>query len=220
MKCFLIVSLLAATHLSYSQSSYYETDYRVFCGGLALGSNITQVDGDNYKGYHNAGVNAGGVLFARLSEHTMAGIELLYVEKGSRGGAQRSVIPGIWLQHYKIKTEYAEIPVQFYYMDRKWNHFGAGFAYGRLVNTTEIVESKPAYDFRVEEYSFKKHELSFLIGGSLCLWKGLFANARFQYSLVEARGASPEGISWHGQYNNVWTFRLMYILGKDPKPGY
>ncbi|WP_276134927.1 outer membrane beta-barrel protein [Polluticoccus soli] len=209
----LLLSLVATPLLGHSQSSYYLEEQRTFYGGLAAGTNITQVDGDNYKGYYNFGLNAGGVLYMRLSDRILGSMEMLYVQKGARGGINNSTIPGITLLNYRIRTDYAEVPVQVYYHDKHLNHFGAGFAYARLINTIEEVESKPVYDFHTEDYPFKKHDISFLIGGSVHLWKGFFAIARFQYSIIEARGLTPNGIAWHGQYHNVCTFRLMYLFG-------
>jgi hypothetical protein len=152
-------------------------------------------------------------MYMRLSDRVIGSMEMLYVQKGSRGGARWSTIPDVNLLSYRIRTDYAEIPLQLFYHDNNLNHIGAGFAYARLINTIEKVKSQPEYDFNTEDYPFKKQDISFLIGGSLHLWKGFFANARFQYSIIEARGMTPEGISWVGQYNNVWTFRLMYLLG-------
>jgi hypothetical protein len=209
----LVLLCFLAYDNGYTQPGYYLEDQRTFYGGLVAGTNITQVDGDGYNGYHNLGWNAGGVMYMRLSERIIGSMEMLYVQKGCRGGSRESLVKGVNILDSRIRTDYAEVPLQVYYHDKHLNHVGAGFAYARHINTIEKVESQPHHDFRTEDYPFKKQDISFLIGGSLHLWKGFFANARFQYSIIEARGMTPEGISWMGQYNNVWTFRLMYLFG-------
>ena len=51
----------------FANAQYYEPT-RLFYGGLIGGFNFSQVDGDNFAGYHKAGFNVGGVLYLKLAE--------------------------------------------------------------------------------------------------------------------------------------------------------
>jgi len=63
---FSIVLAFLFTSSAHAQK-YYEDDYRTFFGGLLLGTNFSQVDGDNYAGYNKTGLNVGGIMYARLN---------------------------------------------------------------------------------------------------------------------------------------------------------
>jgi hypothetical protein len=55
------------------------------------------------------------------------------------------------------------------------------------------------------------------VGGSLKLVKGLHLNLRFQYSLLPVRKTIYPELGRAEQYNNVWTFRLVYLFGTEDK---
>jgi hypothetical protein len=194
---------------------------RVFYGGLIAGANFAQVDGDYFAGYHKIGLNAGGIMYAQLAKHVALSLEILYVQKGSRSiydqvsPYNRSVI----IKNYSIAANYAEIPLMINYFDKRKSHFGIGVSYGRLVNSKEVVASKvdtsktiDNLDFNIL-YPFKKDAFDFVAGAELHLWKGLFMNVRFQYSLVPIRShLPPPTYARAEQYSNVWAVRFMYLL--------
>lgn len=201
--------------------SYYEEVPRTFYGGLIVGANFTQLDGDNYAGYHKVGINAGGIVYTRFDEHFAASIEILYSQKGARGHKEQQGPSGAYIKSYDVRLNYAEVPLQLCYFDRRKSHFGAGLSISRLVSVKETGDALliPApVDF--DKYPFKKMDYNFIIGGSLHLIKGLFLNARFQYSLVPVRKGDvqagtgvPPFFSGRGeQYNNMWTVRVMYLF--------
>ena len=197
-------------------SDYYEEVPRTFYGGLVVGANFTQVDGDNYAGYHRVGINAGGIVYTKFDEHIAASIEILYSQKGSRGHFDIQNANGHIVSGYKLKLNYAEVPLQLCYFDRRRSHFGAGISIARLVNYTEegSLNGIPSTDF--DKYPMKKMDYNFIIGGNLHIWQGLFLNARFQYSLVPVRKGTgsvpPEFAGRNEQYNNMWTVRVMYLF--------
>ena len=39
--------------------SYYKDDERTFYGGISFGAVFSQLDGDNFAGYHNIGLTGG-----------------------------------------------------------------------------------------------------------------------------------------------------------------
>ncbi len=209
----LSLSLKAAAQ---NPADYYEEVPRTFYGGLVAGANFTQVDGDNYAGYHRVGINAGGIVYTKFDEHFAASIEILYSQKGSRGhhaqeNGNHNIVDG-----YKLQLNYAEVPLQLCYFDRRRSHFGAGLSIARLVSVKEegTLNGVTYTDF--DKFPVKKMDYNFIIGGNLHLWQGLFLNVRFQYSLVPIRKGTdnvpPEFSGRAEQYNNMWTVRLMYLF--------
>lgn len=208
------MGLLLNSSMAVAQGSFYEERHHTFYGALIIGGAFSQVDGDNYKGYHKAGLQAGGGVYTFLGERMFAGMEILYTQKGSKGYLNTTGVPGITLQKYTIVLNYAEIPIQLYYKDNHWNHFGLGLTYSRLVNGDERMETYPGHNFNQEQFPFKKNDLSFTSSANICVWKGLFLSLRFQYSLVPVRDEVPYGLGRYGQYNNSCMARVMYVFGK------
>lgn len=210
--------LLAPATRAQNPDSYYEETPRTFYGGLLAGANFTQLDGDNYAGYHKVGLNLGGIVYTRLDEHLAASIEILYSQKGAHSNREQMVNNG-YIFNYDVRLNYAEVPLQLNYFDRRRSHFGAGIAIARLVSVKEEGRAiTPGTTVKFEDYPFRKMDYNFVIGGSLHLWKGLFFNARFQYSLLPVRKGTignelPPFFAGRGeQYNNVWTVRMMYLF--------
>lgn len=218
----LVTALLTATLQVFAQNpgDYYDVAPRIFYGGLVAGANFTQLDGDNYAGYHKVGLNLGGIMYARFDEHIAASIEILFSQKGAHGHKEQEVA-GAYIQSYDVTLNYAEVPLQLCYFDRRKSHFGAGFSIARLVTVDEKGSGRAAggaLNVNFDDYPFRKMDYNFIIGGSLHIWQGLFLNARFQYSLRPVRKGTigqelPPYFSGRGeQYNNMWTVRVMYLF--------
>lgn len=194
-------------------SDYYIDDPRTFYGGLLLGTNLSQVDGDSYAGYHKAGLNVGGIVYAHLAEKLAASLEILFSQKGSRGHKEQISGAANLITRYRIDLNYAEIPLQINYFDRRKSHFGGGLSYSHLISSKEVIETNPPDPNIVSmNFPFRKSDLNFVLGGNLHLIKGLFLNLRFQYSLISIRKDIPPGYGRAEQFNNMWTVRLMYLF--------
>ena len=203
-------------HKASAQSSYYEEDPRTFYAGPVLGGNFTQVDGDNYAGYHKVGLNVGGIVYAHLAEKLAASVEILYVQKGARSNiTKESAIKGIIIEKYNLNLDYAEVPIQLNYFDKRKSHFGAGISYSQLVAMKETAEVSPKSivvpDFEVA-YPVKKMDINFIMTGNLHLYKGLFLGLRFQYSVIPIRTNVAPGYGRTQQFNNIFSLRLMYLF--------
>jgi hypothetical protein len=198
----------------------YLPEKRVFYGGLIVGANFAQVDGDYFAGYDKIGLNAGGIAYAQLAKHVALSLEILYSQKGSKsnqGGEPSPNNTAIYIYKYGINVNYAEIPVMINYFDKRRSHFGIGVSYARLVNSSESIQVDSSgiaktLNFNIN-YPFKKDAFDFLAGVELHLVKGLFMNIRFQYSMIPIRTQlPPPDYARANQYSNLWTVRLMYLL--------
>jgi hypothetical protein len=199
-------------------ASYYEEVPRTFFGGLIAGANFTQVDGDRFAGYHKIGLNAGAIVYANLAPHLAGSIEILFSQKGARAHkAQESASRAFVITKYNINLNYAEVPLMLNYFDRHKSNIGAGLSIARLINATEKAEQgqalPPIPDF--DQYPFRKMDYNFIVGGNLHCWKGIYLNARFQYSLRSIRDKQyqvPEYSGRSEQFSNMWTVRVMYLF--------
>lgn len=208
-----VFPFLHHTAKAQNPASYYVEDPRTFYGGVLAGTNLAQVDGDSYAGYHKAGLNIGGIVYTHLADKLAASLEILFSQKGSRGHKLQESGAGNLLTKYRIDLNYAEIPIQINYFDRRKSHFGGGFSYSHLINSKETIETNPPDPNLVDKnYPFRKSDLNLILGGNLHLVKGLFLNLRFQYSLISIRKDIPPGYGRAEQYNNMWTIRLMYLF--------
>lgn len=209
----LLLLLMTCTEFkTFAQSSFYLEDIRTFNGGIILGANFTQVDGDNYRGYRKVGLNTGGIVYMKLAEKLASSIEILYTQKGTRGHQiQESGLPGIYIKKYVSSLNYAEVPIQLNYYTRRQSHFGGGFSFGYLTTSSEVIETNNG-TITTDDYPFHKIDINFILSGNLHLYKGLFLNTRFQYSILPVRTKVVNGFGRPEQYNNVLALRLMYLF--------
>jgi hypothetical protein len=191
---------------------------RVFYGGVVIGANFAQVDGDYFAGYHKIGLNVGGIVYAQVAKHVALSLEILYSQKGSKSNLPEpsTTLVNTYITKYGINVNYAEIPVMINYFDKRKSHFGVGVSYGRLVSSSENLQIDSSnviksIDFN-NKYPFITNAFDVLAGFELHLWKGLFLNVRFQYSIVPIRTDIPPNYARAEQYNNLWVVRLMYLL--------
>ncbi len=193
------------------QPKYKEDKVGTFKAGLIVGANGAQVDGDGFAGYTKLGLNLGGRMMIVLHEHWQPGFELLYNQKGSQTTLETSIGP---LQ-YKYSLDYISIPLMMNYVDRRVQ-FTAGAAYNQLVKAK--VKDAGIDDPLIAE-GFKKVDISLLAGMTFYLDvnKHIAANARFEYSLMDAYAG---GLKFPGQDNSrlirqtnkLVTVRLMYMF--------
>ena len=187
---------------------------RLFYAGLIGGVNFSQVDGDNFAGYHKFGANIGGIGYLQLPKRFALSWEILYSKKGAKSDVVKySTIDSTLILKYDISTNYAEIPVMINYFDKHKSHFGLGISYSRLVSSSETVKTNVTNNIDLPKYPFEKNNFDLLAGAQLHLVKNFYLNVRFQYSIAPIRSSSPPGIArQQQQYNNMWTVRLMYLL--------
>jgi hypothetical protein len=212
-----ILIILILTSYNLQAQEYYIEDPHTFFGGVVAGANFSQVDGDNYAGYRKTGLNIGGIVYARFAKHVAGSLEILYAEKGSNSSTVKRTNSGTAdINSYNIKLNYAEIPVMINYFDKNKANFGLGLSYAQLISSAETATTTSAAlndTLHFERYPFKKNDINFIIGGSLRFFKGFYINLRFQYSILPVREDWNKEFGRANHYNNLWTFRIMYLFG-------
>ncbi|MDZ7879648.1 MAG: outer membrane beta-barrel protein [Saprospiraceae bacterium] len=110
-----------------------------FGGGVVLGFNAAQMDGDFAAGYHKVGLNVGLRGTTRLNDNGkwLLTTEMLLSQRGARTVDRDGANPD-----WKATLNYLEVPVLVSYLDWAQEegayykvHFTGGVSYGRLFST-------------------------------------------------------------------------------------
>jgi hypothetical protein len=158
-------------------------------------------------------------------------MELLFSMKGSRQKseypANDSVIDTVnYYDGYKLDLNYVEIPFLVHYTDKKVIAAGVGFSYGQRVGYKELEDHNNLSGWQEMDSSstYTNYDLSVLADVRIRVWKRLWLNGRFSYSMLPIRTrvfsvpATPTDLVWtRKQYNNVITLRLTYVFN-EPLP--
>jgi hypothetical protein len=186
-----------------------------FNGGIMVGGDVSQVDGDTYDGYHKWGYLGGGYVSLQISPHSSFQMELEYIQKGSRrvdtnnnGGTQ-----------YLLRLHYMEVPLLYQYTFKKRFYFEAGPAADINIGTLEErdgidVSGGGAVPFRAVTFTG-------IFGFGAYLTSHLRINLRSNYSLHSIRSINTASdyrrmLFEKGQYNNVISLSLLWdFKGKE-----
>ncbi len=216
-----MVGMLAPVVSGSAQSEYpFFNEERTFYGGLVLGGNLAQIDGDGFAGYRKIGLNAGAIVYWKFGEKVGSTLEILYSQKGSRGvSGVNSPYSGSSFAKYAINLNYIELPVLLQYFMSERYHVGIGASYNALINTEEYFKMPEKVTFPETTFPFNKYSVDLVLSGNMMIWQGLMINARYQYSLTPVRQAwnVPPGFngvslgSGH-QINNMLAIRLIYLF--------
>jgi hypothetical protein len=216
---FLFIALIFCPRAG-AQNGYYLEEPKVFSGGLVAGGNFTQVDGDTFYGYDKVGLNAGGVVYVRFSGNVGASMEIDYTQKGSRAEViSSSVALGTYVQKYFMNLNYVEVPITVHgktYVKSHLLYIEAGLSYAYLIKSSEWVQADPPVIVDPVLNRFNTTDFDYIVGMNLNLYKNLYLNGRYQYSILSIRPTDrvPIGYSYgnKGQFNNMFNLRLMYLF--------
>ncbi len=203
-------------------------------GGFSVGMNLTQVEFDAFRGFHKVGLSLGPMVSIPFSPNRnwSVSMELLYTQKGSNHTGSPDSLS------YKLKQDYAEVPIMIHFTDKKIVSAGVGFSYGQLINKKEIFnESSEGRDFYFSETQpgyvklanpMSNFEIAALAEVQIRLWANLWIGARVQRSITSNRSVlfsqslpanwddpSNSEISTEKQYNYLINFRLTWIFNQE-----
>ncbi len=203
MKSSFIIFFLFNCIILTAQIQHGEDDdeFRVFDVGLIAGFNASQVNGDYYSGFYKLGLNSGGIAHINFNTNWSLSFELLFSQKGSRSRPTPNNI-----NTYKLIMNYAEVPVQINYKDQDRLIFGAGFAFGRLFSSKEIING---YE---DEIILENNDISFLFGGTFLAGKRKHFGINFRYEGSIISVGPPIRPTAVGLYNSLLSFRGIYYF--------
>ncbi|MCS6916882.1 MAG: outer membrane beta-barrel protein [Chitinophagales bacterium] len=193
-------------------------------GGVVLGINASQVDGDDYAGYTKVGLNAGFYGQIPISPRFFVSTEILY----SQQGAKSRVRQGLPLE-FLTRYDYAVVPVLLHFQEKEAINFGAGFAFARLINQqrfanqieqpdASICSSRPDIGIIQPEYiCLKRQNFMVTAEGNYLVTPQFQLNVRFAYSIVPMGYYGSSNFVNRGMYHNLLSFRVRYVFGGKPK---
>lgn len=206
--------------LAQNKSSFLDRENgKRFFGGLALGLNASQVDGDGFSGFHSAGLNAGGLVYWFFTKDIAASMEFLFSQKGSHG-VRESYSPygGAYYAKYKMRLNYIEVPLVFHYLFQEKYMIGFGGSFNALLSSKESMEDAGYYaPINPDDYPFNNFTFDIVGSISRVLGENFIVEARYQYGLTPLRNwqnVAPfvPGMGVSNQFNNMIAFRLIYLF--------
>lgn len=169
MKLLLLIGMLTVVPLTLINSQ----DKPVFQAGLTLGINVSQVDGDEYAGYRQLGVQGGIQGIVNITNHFFVSTEILFSQRGARPSNKEKLED--FENFIDIRLNYIEVPFLINVHTgrdredfRPLRIFG-GVSVGRLINTTikQTGESPTFYPFlnmaSIKE-DFERFDFSLVLG--------------------------------------------------------
>ncbi|MFH0895977.1 MAG: outer membrane beta-barrel protein [Bacteroidota bacterium] len=185
-------------------------------GGVIVGTNISQVDGDLVYGFHKYGLNTGGMAMIPVYKNFSFVMEALYNQKGSyqRPFRVNDSVKGDGM--YKLVLNYLDVPMYINLYDPKGKmNFGLGMSYGRLTQFSEWEDSKKV-NWPPDSIPYKTTDVDYFFNAMFPVYKGLKLNLRYSYSIASIRTRTFKTGVTMKQYHNLITIRLVYIFGEKP----
>jgi hypothetical protein len=186
-----------------------------FDGGVLAGFNGSQVDGDLAKGYHKMGLIGGAWIQRELSEDFFWGMELKFIQKGSRiNPTNRN---GNWKFIYRLN--YIELPMLIGYNYQPF-YFFTGLSFATLMSKSgynsfgedPLVMYDETSNWELGMFAGIKVDFEHLVSRGWA--KQCILETRFQYSLLSINKPHDLFTNYFsvGHFNNVISTVLYYRI--------
>jgi len=179
-----------------------------FDGGVLLGLNASQVEGDTYKGFNKPGLAAGFYVQTDIAPAVFLGGEIKFNQKGSRKNVTAKDPT-----KYIMRLNYIDLPIYAAFRTGSWGAILAGIQPGFLLSGKEFNEYG---EFPSEDaHPFNTLDLQGLVGFQFDIIDNLKADLRFALSVLPIRDQPGEtNYYWiNNQFNNVISIELFYQIG-------
>ncbi|MCB0687676.1 MAG: PorT family protein [Saprospiraceae bacterium] len=177
---------------------------QTFRGGVVLGANASQINGDLIAGFNKIGLHLGLKVVSDITDKIAWSTELLYSERGSHTQAKFS-------DPFTISINYVEIPLLISFKDWQQEdyykmHFEAGASLGRIIDQkVKDIGGNTDID------GLNETDLSAIVGATLYSNDHLGFSARYTHSINLLRDERKHpGLSRFRGY--FLTFRVLYLF--------
>jgi len=188
-------------------------------GAIAIGTNLSQVDGDEVVGFKKFGLNASVIAIIPFKKKWAISIEASFSQKGAYEKYPYNYQADKQYPYYNLRLNYAEVPVLIHFTDKGFLTAGLGMSWGRLVGVKEIEWGKET-DLSLYSGDYARNDVNGIVDLRFPIYKKLKFNFRYSYSFMVIRTrtyTNLAGDTWtRKQYNNLLTFRIYYIFN-EPK---
>ncbi|WP_372652926.1 porin family protein [Draconibacterium sp.] len=181
-----------------------------FDAGIIAGFNGTQVEGDNLKGYHKAGILAGLFVQTDIAPAIVAGMEIKYSQKGSRRAFDPKQ-PDI--DKYVMRLGYIDIPIFMAFRTNDRSMIIGGIAPGVLIHSKEVNSDGEIPE--PDRQDFNTFDLQPFVGFQFDFLEHASIDLRFALSVLPCSDKSETNYYFHnGLFNNVISLALYYRVGR------
>jgi len=181
-----------------------------FDGGVIVGFNASQVEGDIYKGYHKPGAVAGFYVETDIAPAVFAAFEIKFSQKGARKKVSTKDP-----EKYIMRLDYIDLPVYLAFRTNDRGSILAGLSTGFLIGAKEFDNYG---EFQLEDQNaFNTIDLEPFIGFQFDFLENLKADLRMGLSVLPIRGKPGVNTNsyWlNSQFNNVITLALYYQISR------
>lgn len=211
----IIISLFINVQVN-AQKSRIFSDERYFAGGIYLGGNLSQIDGDYRGGFEKLGLRSGASLYYRIPNYNwIFQFELAYSEKGSRANTIVDNGLGPYFEKYRAYANYVQAPLILNYYYKEKYLFGVGLAYNAFINSKEwIINMYGTGNFDPSIYKFQRHTFDYVLQAGWQFSSAFIVSMRYEYGLNPMRlwKNTVQGLASSNQYNNTVTIGLSYVF--------
>jgi hypothetical protein len=196
MKYLMIWLLLCAAWLPLSAQH--------FGGGLIVGLNASQIDGDNFQGFNKAGLSIGGFVDYEITKNILFQPEILFDQLGSATTAEPLSKMGYITVPLMLNLT---LPISIGNSTQEIQlHAGpaVGFLlYGRDGFNLDITDALKSHDIRA-------------LGGVAFLFNRVSLSVRYGYSMISLAKGGRSSILFPlgGPYHNYVNFALRFHILK------
>ena len=204
---------------------YTAADYKregLFKAWFHAGVNGSQIDGDNYAGYNQIGLDAGVAALLRFHKYLAFSMSLDYSMKGARQQLKQDPNAPT-LSKYQVQWDYLEVPIGLTInavtpKNKQIMLITLGLAPAVMVRYKQFDEDGDNVTNNPPEGQPHRFDLSAFGGFYFVIHKNYAIGGKFSYSITKVRGPNLMGISrLLGEYNNDLTVDFMYILDTGKK---
>jgi hypothetical protein len=185
----------------------------IFRGLFHAGLNAAQVDGDNEYGYKYLGAVFGAGVMARFHPYVSTSLEINYSMQGARARLQSTDLAS---RRYMVQWDYIEVPIALNLHYRDIVMISGGLVPGFIVRYKELDNDGINVTKTEPLGQPRQFGLEAFAGIHFIISKHYALGFKYAYSVLKIRAAA-DGTRSAGQYNNLLTFRFMYILGSARK---
>lgn len=161
------------------QLQWFVCSAQEFEGGLLCGISASQIDGDDYGGYHKIGLTAGAFLKRELGDNWLTQFEMRYMQKGAA-----------WYEgDYIITLNYIELPflVQKKIKEKYIPELGIApsvFVYG--INASNHIKSRLEHyrKFNMDIRLGMNYQVTAHFSGSFQYLRSVLPIARYKSSYI------------------------------------
>lgn len=179
-----------------------------FGAALHIGSNFSQVDGDQLGGYNKVGLNAGLEINRQIKPDWQAAFEIRFSMKG----AKKVIDIDNPSPDLKLSYHYLEVPLL-----ARYTKLEKITPYGGISLGVNVFNQRDDNGFISKEEKLNRAEVGFHLGGNYALNDQWSVDFRHTYSLLSVRDYpvivnSPTVFGRAGWYNRLFTLGLRLNL--------